>query len=69
MHTEWAINLLAIQWSYVLIDSMNSLMLFLSFEIESSGKQISLDSIHLYKLIEWVMKSVSCDCYERIRTE
>ncbi len=61
MRTEWAINLLAIQRSYVLVDSMNFLMLFLSFEIESSGKQISLDSIRLYELIEWVMKSVSCD--------
>ncbi len=61
MHTEWAINLLAIQWSYVLIDSMNFLMLFLSFKIELSGKQISLDLIRLYKLIEWVIKSVSCD--------
>ncbi len=37
---------------------MNSLMLFLSFEIESSDKQISLNSIRLYELIEWVMKSV-----------
>ncbi len=61
MHTEWAIDLLAIQRSYVLVDSMNFLMLFLSFEIKSSGKQISLDSIRLYKLIEWVMRSVSCD--------
>ncbi len=61
MRTEWAIDLLAIQQSYVFIDSMNLLMLFLSFEIESSGKQISLDSIRLYELIEWVMKSVSCD--------
>ncbi len=61
MHTEWAIDLLAIQRSYVLVDSMNLLMLFLSFEIESSGKQISLDSIRLYELIEWVMKSISCD--------
>ncbi len=61
MHTEWAIDLLAIQWSYVFIDSMNSLMLFLSFKIELSGKQISLNSICLYKLIEWVMKSVSYD--------
>ncbi len=61
MHTEWAIDFLAIQRSYVLVDFMNSLMLFLSFEIESSGKQISLDSIRLYKLIEWVMKPVSCD--------
>ncbi len=52
MHTEWAIDLLAIQWSYVLVDSMNFLMLFLSFEIESSDKQISLDSIRLYELIE-----------------
>ncbi len=40
---------------------MNLLMLFLSFKIKSSGKQISLDSIRLYELIEWVMKSVSCD--------
>ncbi len=61
MHTEWAINLLAIQWLYVLIDSMNFLILFLSFKIESSGKQISLNSIRLYELIEWVMKSVLCD--------
>ena len=61
MHTEWAIDLLAIQRLYVLVDSMNLLMLFLSFEIESSGKQISLDLIRLYELIEWVMKSVSCD--------
>ncbi len=61
MHTEWAIDFLAIQWSYVLVDSINFLMLFLSFKIESSDKQISLDSIHLYKLIEWVMRSVSCD--------
>ncbi len=61
MCTEWAIDLLAIQRSYVFVDSMNFLMLFLSFEIESSDKQISLNSIHLYKLIEWVMKSVSCD--------
>ncbi len=61
MHTEWAIDLLAIQWLYVLIDSINFSMLFLSFEIESSGKQISLDSIRLYELIEWVMRSVSCD--------
>ncbi len=61
MYTEWAINLLAIQWSYVLVDSMNSLMLFLSFKIKSSDKQISLDSIRLYELIEWVMRSVSCD--------
>ncbi len=61
MHTEWAIDLLAIQRSYVLVDSMNSLMLFLSFKIESSDKQISLDSIRLYELIEWIMKSVSCD--------
>ncbi len=61
MRTEWAINLLAIQWSYVLVDSMNLLMLFLSFKIESSDKQISLDLIRLYKLIEWVMRSVLCD--------
>ncbi len=61
MHTEWAIDLLVIQWFYVFVDSMNFLMLFLSFKIESSGKQISLDSIRLYKLIEWVMRSVSCD--------
>ncbi len=61
MHTEWAIDLLAIQWLYVLIDSMNFLILFLSFKIELSNKQISLDLIHLYELIEWVMKSVSCD--------
>ncbi len=61
MRTEWAIDLLAIQRSYVFVDSMNSLMLFLSFKIKSSGKQISLDSIRLYELIEWVMKSVSCD--------
>ncbi len=61
MCTEWAIDLLAIQQLYVLVDSMNFLMLFLSFEIESSGKQISLDLIHLYELVEWVMKSVSCD--------
>ncbi len=61
MHTEWAIDLLAIQWLYVLVDSMNSLMLFLSFEVESSGKQISLDLICLYKLVEWVMRSISCD--------
>ncbi len=61
MHTEWAIDLLAIQRSYVLVDSMNFLMLFLSFEIKSSDKQISLDSIRLYELIEWVMRSVSCD--------
>ena len=61
MYIEWAIDLLAIQWLYVLIDSMNSLMLFLSFEIESSDKQISLDLIHLYELIKWVMRSVSCD--------
>ncbi len=52
MCTEWAIDFLAIQWLYILVDSMNSLMLFLSFEIESSDKQISLDSIRLYKLIE-----------------
>ncbi len=61
MCTEWAIDLLAIQRSYVFVDFMNSLMLFLSFEIESSGKQISLDSIRLYELIEWVMRSVLCD--------
>ncbi len=61
MHTEWAVNLLAIQWLYVFVDSMNFLMLFLSFKIKSSGKQISLNSIRLYKLIEWVMRSVSCD--------
>ncbi len=61
MHTEWAINLLAIQWLYVLVNSMNSLMLFLSFKIESSDKQISLDLICLYELIEWVMRSVLCD--------
>ncbi len=61
MCTEWAINLLTIQWLYVLVDSMNSLMLFLSFKIELSGKQISLDLIHLYELIEWVMRLVSCD--------
>ncbi len=61
MCTEWAIDLLAIQRLYVFIDSINSLMLFLSFEIESSDKQISLDLIHLYKLIEWVIKSVSCN--------
>ncbi len=61
MHTEWAINLLAIQQSYIFVDSMNLLMLFLFFKIESSDKQISLDSIRLYELIEWVMKSVSCD--------
>ncbi len=52
MYTEWAINLLAIQWLYVLVDSISFLMLFLSFEIKSSDKQISLDLIHLYKLIE-----------------
>ncbi len=61
MHTEWAIDLLAIQWLYVLVDSMNFLMLFLSFEIESSDKQKILNLICLYKLIEWVMRSVSCD--------
>ncbi len=61
MCTEWAINLLTIQWLYVFVDSMNSLMLFLSFKIELSGKQISLDLIHLYELIEWVMRLVSCD--------
>ncbi len=61
MHTEWAIDLLAIQQLYVFVDSMNSLMLFLSFKIESSDEQISLDSIHLYELIEWIMRSVSCD--------
>ena len=61
MHTEWVIDFLAIQWLYVLVDFMNSLMLFLSFKIESSDKQISLNLIHLYKMIEWVMKSVSCD--------
>ncbi len=61
MHTEWAIDLLAIQWSYVLIDFINLLMLFLSFKIESSDKQISLDSIRLYELIKWVMRLVSCD--------
>ncbi len=61
MHTEWAIDLLAIQWLYILVDSMNFLMLFLSFEIEASDKQISLDSIRLYELIEWIMRSVSCD--------
>ncbi len=61
MYIEWAINFLAIQWLYIFIDFMNSLMLFLSFKIESSDKQISLDSIRLYELIEWVMRSVSCD--------
>ncbi len=61
MHTKWAVDLLAIQRSYVFVDSMNFLMLFLSFKIEPSGKQISLDSIRLYELIEWVMGSVSCD--------
>ncbi len=61
MHTEWAIDLLVIQWLYVLIDFMNLLILFFSFEVESSGKQISLDSIRLYELIEWVMRSVLCD--------
>ena len=61
MHTEWAIDFLAIQQSYVFVDSMNFLMLFLSFKIKSSDKQISLDLIHLYKLIEWIMRSVSCD--------
>ncbi len=60
MRTEWAVDLLAIQRPYVFVDSMNSLMLFLSFKVESPGKQISLDSIRLYELIEWVMKSVSC---------
>ncbi len=64
MHTEWAINLLAIQQLYIFIDSMNLLMLFLSFKIESSDKQISLDLIYLYELIEWVMRLISCD--ERI---
>ncbi len=61
MCTEWAIDLLAIQRPYVFVDSMNFLMLFLSFEVESSGKQISLDSIRLYELVEWVMKPVLCD--------
>ncbi len=61
MRTEWAVDLLAIQRSYVFVDSMNSLMLFLSFEVEPSGKQISLDSIRLYELVEWIMGSVSCD--------
>ncbi len=64
MHTEWAINLLAIQQLYIFIDSMNLLMLFLSFKIKSSDKQISLDLIYLYELIEWVMRLISCD--ERI---
>ena len=61
MCIEWAINLLAIQQSYVFIDFINLLMLFLSFKIESSDKQISLNLIHLYKLIEWIINSVSCD--------
>ncbi len=60
MHTEWAVDLLAIQRPYVPVDSMNPLMLFLSFEVGPSGKQISLDSIRLYELIEWVMGPVSC---------
>ncbi len=61
MCTEWAIDSLAIQQLYVLVDSMNFLMLFLSFKIKSSDKQISLDSIRLYELIKWVMRSVSCN--------